>query len=76
MFPKVSYAPRLTDKETLNIELVVDASSVELFADNGLTVMTSVFFPTETFTKLQIEGKSIISPENTIHLIPLKSIWK
>jgi len=29
-------------------------SSVELFADGGLTVMTSLFFPNKPLTKLRI----------------------
>lgn len=48
---KVSKAPRLSDKETLSVELLLDKTSIELFYDNGKTVMTEIFFPTEPYTE-------------------------
>ncbi|SDJ83593.1 fructan beta-fructosidase [Catalinimonas alkaloidigena] len=43
-------APRLAESDTLTMHLYVDVASVELFADDGTTVMTSIFFPNEDFT--------------------------
>jgi fructan beta-fructosidase len=57
-----------------NIELVVDASSIELFADNGLTVMTSIFFPGKAFNHLKIQNNKGATIKN-LKLLPLKSIW-
>lgn len=37
-------APRFATNNKLRLTLVVDRASVELFADDGLTVMTSIFF--------------------------------
>ena len=68
------YAPRLSDNTKLNLSLVVDASSVELFADDGLTVMTEIFFPTKPFTKLKIETSKGFQLKK-LEYIPLKSIW-
>eukprot|EP01037_Dinobryon_pediforme_P007080 gene7080-7144_t len=59
VFAGRSFAPRLTEKESSNLELVVDASSFELFADNGLSVMTGVFFPGKSFDHLQIKDKML-----------------
>ncbi|MGZ3813662.1 MAG: glycoside hydrolase family 32 protein [Mucilaginibacter sp.] len=73
-FAKVAFAPRLTNEPSSNMELVVDASSIELFADNGLTVMTSVFFPNKPFTRLQIQDSKGLTIKN-LRLVPLKSIW-
>jgi fructan beta-fructosidase len=73
-FAKTAFAPRLNNISLSNIELIVDASSVELFADNGLTVMTSIFFPHKPFTKLQIQNNKGAIMKNLI-LLPLKSIW-
>ena len=74
-FAKTAYAPRLTSNtSSSDIELVIDVSSVELFADNGLTVMTSIFFPHKTFTHLQIQNNKGVNIEN-LKLLPLKSIW-
>jgi fructan beta-fructosidase len=44
-------APRLAVSNSGNITLIVDATSVELFADNGLTTMTSLFFPNKPTIK-------------------------
>lgn len=68
------YAPRLTDNTKLNMSLVIDAASVELFADNGLTVMTEIFFPTKPFTKLKIETSGGLQLKK-LEYIPLKSLW-
>lgn len=74
-FAKIAYAPRLASTPTSNLTLVVDASSVELFADNGLTVMTSIFFPEKTFDRLQIEKKPLSIINNSSYL-KLSSIYR
>ena len=47
-------APRLTTAKDLSIRLVVDAASVEVFADEGLTVMTGIFFAQQPMTHVRI----------------------
>ncbi|MEO6630698.1 MAG: glycoside hydrolase family 32 protein [Mucilaginibacter sp.] len=74
-FAKTAFAPRLTGTTSSDIELVVDISSVELFADNGLTAMTSIFFPTMPFNHLQIQNSKGTIIKN-LKLLPLKSIWQ
>jgi fructan beta-fructosidase len=64
-------APRFTAAPNSDVTLVVDAASVELFADNGLTVMTAIFFPDKPMDNIQIKSKA---PVRSI-LTPLKSIW-
>lgn len=74
-FSKTAFAPRqINNSPSSNLELVVDVSSVELFADNGLTVMTSIFFPRQRFTQLQIQNNKGAIIKN-LKLLPLKSIW-
>ncbi|MCJ8167303.1 glycoside hydrolase family 32 protein [Pontibacter sp. E15-1] len=53
-FGGIHYAPRIASDATFPLRLVVDVASVELFADNGKTVMTDVFFPDDKFTKVSI----------------------
>ncbi|HEX8277540.1 MAG TPA: glycoside hydrolase family 32 protein, partial [Segetibacter sp.] len=45
-------APRLSDKEQVDITMVVDNASIEMFADNGLSVMTEIFFPHRIFSNI------------------------
>lgn len=51
-------APRLVDRKDMDLTLVIDRTSVELFADGGLTVMTEIFFPTAPYTNLTIQSSS------------------
>lgn len=55
-FPKTAFAQRLSANSTLSLQLYVDVSSVELFADGGLTAMTSLFFPKNPMTRIRIVG--------------------
>jgi len=73
-FARAFFAPRLTYDPSSNVELVIDASSVELFADNGLTVMTCVFFSHKPYNHLKFQYEKPAAFKN-ISLLPLKSIW-
>lgn len=43
-FGSTYYAPRISTAQKISLTIVMDAASVEVFADGGLTVMTAVFF--------------------------------
>jgi fructan beta-fructosidase len=47
-------APRFATAPAADVRLLFDATSVEVFADRGLTVMTELFFPTAPLTKLTL----------------------
>ena len=73
-FGKIHYAPRMTTKQVLDLQLIVDVASAELFADNGRTVMTSIFFPNKDYSKIKIN----IDEENYVEEINIRkiaSIW-
>nr|WP_228724423.1 glycoside hydrolase family 32 protein [Spirosoma sp. KUDC1026] len=57
-FGKRSTSPRLSTAKSISLTLLVDVASVELFADSGLSVMTSVFFPEEDMSKLTLQSAS------------------
>ncbi|MFD2569676.1 glycoside hydrolase family 32 protein [Spirosoma soli] len=63
-FGKRHTAPRLSADGTISLTLLADVASVELFADNGLTVMTDIFFPEKDMTKLFIKSATGISITN------------
>lgn len=54
-FAAIHTAPRYAKEPWIKIDLVLDKTSVELFADNGLTSMTSIFFPKEPYRQWQID---------------------
>lgn len=73
-FAAKATAPRLSDDTSMNMILVIDDASVEMFADNGISVMTSIFFPNETFSQINIQSPDNFSiNELTFH--KMKSIW-
>jgi fructan beta-fructosidase len=67
-------APRFTDNTKMNISLLIDVSSVELFADDGLTVMTEIFFPNKPYNQIHLESSDNILIKK-LEYINLKSIW-
>jgi len=68
-FSKVAYAPRFSREANSNMLLVMDKSSVEVFADGGKTVMTSIFFPSTPY------GDYTLKSAKETQLIPLNSVW-
>jgi fructan beta-fructosidase len=73
-FAEKHFAPRIAESKDMSLSLIVDESSIELFADGGLSVMTSVFFPEKPYDKIEISvpGKVLF---NNITYTSLKSIW-
>ena len=67
-------APRITDHKKINLSILLDESSVELFADDGLTVMTEIFFPEAPYNQIHIETNDEVLFKK-IEYIGLKSIW-
>lgn len=62
-FSAMHTAPREVADRRASLHLLIDAASVELFADGGRTVMTETFFPSVPFTRARIvmEGGAAIT---------------
>jgi len=60
-FAAIATAPRFLANTTMDLTLLIDKTSVELFADGGRTVMTALFFPTYPFTNCMLKSKDSIS---------------
>jgi len=73
-FSGVETAPYVSG-EILKMHMFIDASSAELFIDEGKLVMTSLFFPTEKFTKLRFFSKNPGSYPGIVKYYKLESIW-
>lgn len=74
-FAKIHVAPRLSDDRVLKLHLYLDVASVELFADDGSTVMTDIFFPSEDFQAMKIVTKQGKVQLKAGKMWTLKSIW-
>ncbi len=68
------FAPRLSNSAQSDITLVVDKASVELFADNGLTIMTATYFPSTHLNKMSISTPDKLKTGN-LTIIGCNSIW-
>ena len=69
-------APRSSQNEAISLHLFIDKASAELFADDGQTVITDVFFPTEDYSSIQLyssNGKTTIQSGT---MYGLNGIWK
>ena len=74
-FTSVHYAKRLSTKNKIDINLLMDASSIELFADNGTLVMTDLIFPKTPLNHFKmVATKGNLKADLKIYT--LKSIWK
>jgi sucrose-6-phosphate hydrolase SacC (GH32 family) len=53
---------------------MVDKTSVELFTDEGLTVMTDIFFPKSEMNKIEILSNNLseLLKENTVYTLHSK----
>ena len=60
-FAAVAVAPRLSYAMNMDLSILLDKTSIELFTDGGRTVMTALFFPTFPYTKWEIKSKEKIS---------------
>ena len=81
LYGLVNKAPRLTNSPSMNLRLILDVSSIELFGDNGLTLMTSLFFSDNNLSSnitLFYESERNTSELKNLELnvYQLKSVWK
>ncbi|RYE39768.1 MAG: glycoside hydrolase family 32 protein, partial [Sphingobacteriales bacterium] len=74
-FAKRHTAPRFSTKDSMDMTLIIDNSSVELFADNGLSVMTSIFFPNSSLSNVNITSDSSFEIKS-LRFNSMKSIWR
>jgi sucrose-6-phosphate hydrolase SacC (GH32 family) len=72
----VHTAPRLQNSKLIKLHLFVDASSVELFADEGTVCMTDLIFPSTLFTKVDLMSEGGKVNLITGRCYSLKRIWK
>ena len=65
-FGALILAPRIAKTEQMNLKLVVDVASIELFADDGTTVMTAIFFPDEVLDNISFNSSRVIEVDSLV----------
>lgn len=56
-FPAVTQAPTFETDGQLSLRIFIDHGSIEVFAEDGRSVMTNLTFPENPYMKLAVEGK-------------------
>ena len=74
-FARISTAPYQPGK-ALKVKIFLDTSSSEVFVDGGRLVMTSLFFPSKEFSRLQLFSKGGGSLSGSCKFHELNSIWQ
>lgn len=62
------FAPRLATLKNTSFYAIVDKTSIEFFADEGLTVMTDIFFPNAPYNKINIYSNNKQAVQNSFEL--------
>lgn len=60
----ISYGPRTSTSDTLSVLMILDRTSIELFYDNGETLMTEIFFPEKPYTSFSVKSEGDFELKN------------
>lgn len=60
-FPAITVAPTFETDGRVKLDIFVDRSSIEVFANDGKSVMTNLVFPEAPFTTLSVSGTGTAS---------------
>jgi fructan beta-fructosidase len=75
-FNGVVQAQRYGKGSEIKFTIVVDVSCIEVYFDNGLTVMTNLFFADEPMNTLKVNAPSGEISIDKLQIRKLSSIWK
>jgi len=75
-FNGIHISPFVLNGSKVDMHLVIDVASVELFAMEGKVVMTEIFFPTEEFSGIRLYSKNGNVQLDSGSVYKLNSIWK
>lgn len=69
------HADRISNSDSMTFTFVADVSSVEVFFDDGLSVMTAIYFPDAPLRRMRITATKAITVHN-LRVSQLKSVWR
>jgi fructan beta-fructosidase len=74
-FPALQKAPLKLDNQSLKLQLFLDTSSIEVFANNGEAAITSLLFPSESAQELILFSNEGTTNVLEVNVTKLDSIW-
>ncbi|MEK3992003.1 glycoside hydrolase family 32 protein [Robertmurraya sp. FSL R5-0851] len=75
-FAAIQEAIVKTENNQLHLQIWLDTSSVEVFANDGKAVCTSLVYPNQPYNKMVIFSKDGITKISSVELAELSSIWE
>lgn len=74
-FPGVAEAPLRSRNGRLELRLLLDTSSIEVFAHDGEVVFSSLMFPTAAARRIELTAQGDRVRVRRLEIHPLQSIW-
>ncbi len=74
-YKNVHAAPIDFDKAELDIQLIIDAASIEIFINDGALNFTSIFFPSEDFNTMALLANNGSCTIKNGAIYPLNGVW-
>lgn len=75
-FPNIVAAPLSPENGQIKLHIYVDQSSIEVFANDGVRVLSSLIFPEPTSKGIQLFSTNGQTTVQSLKAYNLKSIWK
>jgi sucrose-6-phosphate hydrolase SacC (GH32 family) len=75
-FPNVVTAPLLLDNGQIKLHIYIDQSSIEVFANDGVRVISSLIYPDASSKLIQLFSTNGTTVVQSLKAYNLKSIWK
>ena len=75
VFANRQFGDRVSGSDKVGMKVLVDVSSIELFADEGATVMTALVFPDEPYSQVKVFTKVGNVRLNEGRVVGIKRIW-
>ena len=74
-FKNVHSAPIDFNQEKMDVRLIIDAASIEIFINDGALNFTSIFFPSEDFNTISLLASNGIFSISNGEIYALNGIW-
>ncbi|WP_461370213.1 glycoside hydrolase family 32 protein [Candidatus Darwinibacter acetoxidans] len=75
-FAGVHQAPLVTEDGKISLRILLDKSSIEVFANGGQAAITDLIFPREGSRRINLTSEGGSTQVRKLNIYPLASVWK
>lgn len=69
-FAGIHAVKRISNEDQIQLKALIDHSSIEIYLDDGANIFTEIFFPTEIYSVIRLEGNY-----KSLNAFELSRIW-